>query len=279
MPVADTDPETAIPDTFQIVPGTQFTFVAAGARLRAPQVQHAVPARARPRTCRLNLPRNLASTASGAVVTGDGVNLDKLGDDTEATNWASLDGVAGKQVTVDLAGDRAAAGEPGQRQRAAAPARSPATSTPGRRTGSARCGRSRSSPATRPSPTAPATPATAGCSPARRTRSRAGRSGRSASQLNLRTFTLHADPGDAPAASRVLASQCTGNPRYAGEQDADPARRDRLRDGQPVRARRSGSRSSRRSPGSGLDQVIDEAVHAESPTTTAAGSSAGPTAA
>ena len=37
-------------------------------------------------------------------MTGDGVNLDAIADDTEATDWASLDGVAGKQVTVDLAG-------------------------------------------------------------------------------------------------------------------------------------------------------------------------------
>src|SRR5439155_1815930 len=55
---------------------------------------------------RLNLPRNLASTASGAVITGDGINLDKIGDDTEATDWASLDGVAGRTITVDLPGDR-----------------------------------------------------------------------------------------------------------------------------------------------------------------------------
>lgn len=50
------------------------------------------------------VPRNLASTAAGATVTGDGVNLDAIADDTEATDWASLDGVAGKQVTIDLAG-------------------------------------------------------------------------------------------------------------------------------------------------------------------------------
>ena len=54
---------------------------------------------------RLDLPRNAASTASGAVVSGDGVNLDKIADETEATDWASLDGVAGKKVTIDLAGD------------------------------------------------------------------------------------------------------------------------------------------------------------------------------
>src|SRR5262249_25059456 len=54
---------------------------------------------------RLDLPTNLASASAGATVSGDGVNLGKLVDDSEATDWASLDGVAGKQVTVDLAGD------------------------------------------------------------------------------------------------------------------------------------------------------------------------------
>src|SRR6185369_8335742 len=54
----------------------------------------------------LNLPRNVASTASGATVSGDGVNLNQVADDTEATDWASLDGVGGRAITVDLAGDR-----------------------------------------------------------------------------------------------------------------------------------------------------------------------------
>ena len=36
-------------------------------------------------------------------MTGDGINLGALIDDTEATNWASLGvAVAGKQVTVRL---------------------------------------------------------------------------------------------------------------------------------------------------------------------------------
>jgi extracellular elastinolytic metalloproteinase len=56
---------------------------------------------------RLDLPQNLAASANGATVSGDGVNLAKLVDETEATDWASLDGVAGKQVTVDLAGNGA----------------------------------------------------------------------------------------------------------------------------------------------------------------------------
>ena len=33
---------------------------------------------------------NLASAATGATATGDGINLGQLIDDTEATNWASL---------------------------------------------------------------------------------------------------------------------------------------------------------------------------------------------
>ena len=43
-----------------------------------------------------------------------------------------------------------------------------------------------------------------------------------APQLNLRTF--HFNPVAATHLRlRVLASQCTGNPQYAGEQDNDPA--------------------------------------------------------
>ena len=51
----------------------------------------------------VEMPANLASAATGATATGDGINLGKLIDDTEATNWASLESaVAGKQVTVRL---------------------------------------------------------------------------------------------------------------------------------------------------------------------------------
>ena len=43
-----------------------------------------------------------------------------------------------------------------------------------------------------------------------------------APQLNLRTF--HFNPTKATHVRiQVLTSQCTGNPRYAGEQDNDPA--------------------------------------------------------
>jgi extracellular elastinolytic metalloproteinase len=52
----------------------------------------------------VNMDRNLASGSNGATATGNGTNLDKLIDDTESTNWASLSSppIAGKQVTVEL---------------------------------------------------------------------------------------------------------------------------------------------------------------------------------
>ena len=41
------------------------------------------------------------------------------------------------------------------------------------------------------------------------------------SQLNLRTFIIHPTLAT-HLRIKVLTSQCTGNPEYAGEQDADP---------------------------------------------------------
>ena len=100
MPVADTDPATPLPDTVELVPGT-YDLLAVPARASGTSGSAWSP---RPvRTLHVDLrSRNLASTASGATVTGDGVNLDRVVDDTEATNWASLDGVAGRQLTVEL---------------------------------------------------------------------------------------------------------------------------------------------------------------------------------
>ncbi len=105
MPVADTDPATALPDTFEITPG-DYSFVAAGNGFGSARFDLQV--RSGPRTLPLVLLRNVASASSGATAAGDGVNLDKLIDDTEATNWASVGSpVAGKTVTVDLAGTSA----------------------------------------------------------------------------------------------------------------------------------------------------------------------------
>ena len=101
MPVADQDPSTSTDDTFEIVPGT-YDFIARADGYGAKRFT----ATFRPGQVRdlpVNLARNVASLHNGATATGDGVNLDKLIDDTEATNWASREGaVQGKQVTVEL---------------------------------------------------------------------------------------------------------------------------------------------------------------------------------
>jgi extracellular elastinolytic metalloproteinase len=220
VPVADTDPETAIPDTFQVVPGVPFSFVANGPGLGSHKFSTLfLPGRAQ--DLRLNLPRNLASSTSGAVITGDGINLDKLGDDTEATDWASLNGVAGKQITIDLAGDRpelvntvnvsalvrpAVAGDadPGAQNRFTGlrsfvlQACDATVADCGQDAGYRQVFRS-----------APDAFPGAAFRP-------------TASQLNLRTF--HFNPTLATHLRiQVLASQCTGGPLYAGEQDNDPA--------------------------------------------------------
>jgi extracellular elastinolytic metalloproteinase len=106
-PIADTDPATPLDDTFQIVPGT-YDFVTrargygitrSSLSLRAGQVRD-IP---------VFLRHNLASSANGATASGDGVNHDKLIDDTEATNWAFLGNdpaveneAIGTEVTVRL---------------------------------------------------------------------------------------------------------------------------------------------------------------------------------
>jgi extracellular elastinolytic metalloproteinase len=218
-PVADTDPATALPDTFQILPDTRFQFTVTGAGWGS-QKFTATFAAGKSQDLRLDLPSNLASSALGAVASGDGVNLGKLIDETEATDWASLDGVAGRQVTVDLAGDKP---EMVKQVNVSALLRPAITgdvdSGPQNRFSALRsfailacnaetsdCGQDASYTQVYRSPD-DAFPG--------------GAFRPFASQLNLRTFTIH------PALAthlriQVLTSQCTGNPQYAGEQDDDP---------------------------------------------------------
>ncbi|MDG4823217.1 M36 family metallopeptidase [Asanoa sp. WMMD1127] len=104
VPVADTDAATPLGAEVRLVPGAyEFVAQAPGRGL----------VRIGPITVRAGqtvpLPvimlQNVASAAAGATATGDGVNQARLIDDDEATNWASLNSpIAGKQVTVDLAG-------------------------------------------------------------------------------------------------------------------------------------------------------------------------------
>jgi extracellular elastinolytic metalloproteinase len=102
-PIADTDPATAVGDRFRTVPGTvEFLVRADGFGMARVDASFAA---GEVRNLAVQLGPNLASVNNGAVATGDGTNLSKLIDDTEETNWASLNApVQGRQVTVRLAG-------------------------------------------------------------------------------------------------------------------------------------------------------------------------------
>jgi extracellular elastinolytic metalloproteinase len=100
-PVADTDAATPLGASLAMVAGTYELLAQApgygmtriSVELKPGMVKH----------LQVNMARNLASSANGASASGDGINLDKLIDDTESTNWASLASpIAGKQVTVRL---------------------------------------------------------------------------------------------------------------------------------------------------------------------------------
>jgi hypothetical protein len=220
-PVADTDPDTELDDTVALVPGT-YDFIARadgyGARRFSARVSTG-----RSGDLTVHLSRNLASVHNGAAATGDGVNLDRLIDDTEETNWAALGApVRGRRVTVRLdpservhqvgrvnvsamlrppiEGDA----DPGGQNRFTALRRFEIlTCTAGQRGDCSSDAQFRSVhrsppdafPAVRPRPRAP--------------------------DLVLRSF-------DIPRSSathvqlRVLENQCTGTPGYRGDQDDDP---------------------------------------------------------
>ncbi|XRQ04487.1 M36 family metallopeptidase, partial [Actinomadura welshii] len=220
VPVADTDPATPLGATFDITPG-RYSFVAVG-----PGVGHK-KFTATIRTSRRSLPvvmhRNLAASANGAAAAGDGGSHEALLDETEATNWQSVEApVAGRQVTVDLAGDRPVKvgrvqvsamlrpgmagdpeGEDSVQNRFTALRAFRLLACDSSRADCADDGSYRTVytsprdafPADRPRPTAP--------------------------DINLRSFNLR-DVRATHLRLQVVSSQCTGAPAYAGEQDNDP---------------------------------------------------------
>src|SRR5690606_41684462 len=104
VPVADTDPATPLGDAFDITPG-RYSFVAVGPGLGHKKFTATIGAGQR--SLPVTMHPNLAAAANGATATGDGGSHEALLDETEATNWLSAEGpVKGRQVTVDLAGDR-----------------------------------------------------------------------------------------------------------------------------------------------------------------------------
>ncbi|MEV6928944.1 M36 family metallopeptidase [Dactylosporangium sp. NPDC051485] len=219
-PVADTDPSTPLPDTFQILPNTEFHFVVNGKGWGSQKFTATFkPGK---QDLKLKLPQNVASSALGAVATGDGVNLPKINDETEATNWASVNGVAGKQVTIDLAGDKPVNVQSLNISALLRPALKGDVDSP-------TANQNRFS-ALRSFAVLTCDATKADCSQdssykeAYRSNDDAFPGGAwrpVAPQLNLRTFDIHPTLATHVRVV-VLSSQCTGNPFYAGEQDNDP---------------------------------------------------------
>jgi hypothetical protein len=219
VPIADTDPATPTPDTFQIVPSKNFHFVANGAGFGNQPLTRTF----QPGTVvdwKIDLARNLASTTSGATASGDGVNLARINDDTEATDWASLTGVAGRTVTVDLAGDQP---QTVASVNVSAMLRPAITGDPDpggqNRFSALRSFIIQACNATLADCSQDSSYATVYTSAPNAFPGGAFRP--VAPQLNLRTFPI--TPVQATHLRIVVvASQCTGGPLYAGEQDNDP---------------------------------------------------------
>jgi extracellular elastinolytic metalloproteinase len=223
VPVADIDSGTTPPASLAMVPGT-YEFVA-----RAPghgfvrvgpvtvsageQVELTVP-----------MPTNLASGAAGAAATGDGINIARLIDDNEATNWASLAApVAGKGVNVDLAGGQHLV----TRVQVSAMLRpeivgDPDTGVQNRFTALRQfrvlaCDATGEVDCTDPADFSAVFTSAADAFPSDAPRPRAP-------DLILQSFDIP-DVNATHLRLEVVTSQCTGGPDFAGEQDADPRAR------------------------------------------------------
>ncbi len=231
-PIADTDPGTALDDTFKLAPGT-YDVLARGNGfgatrrtliVRAGQLRDYAPA----------MRENLASKTNGATATGDGVNRDALIDDTESTDWASLNSaVADKQVTVRL--DPSTRAVTFRRIQVSALLRTRVPSDPGGDTAA----QNRFTALRQFEILACTVTGTVDCSqdaqfhsvftsPADAFPSVAPRP--RAPELLLRSFTVP-DTRASYVRLRVLTNQCTGQPAYQGDQDDDPGNVTDCRDG------------------------------------------------
>ncbi|NUT38398.1 MAG: peptidase M36 [Thermoactinospora sp.] len=221
VPIADTDPATDLPATFQMTPG-HYTFVAVAPGFGHRRLDLTVR-RGQTRDVPVGMTRNHAASTRGATATGDGVNHAARIDETEATNWASLTApVAGRSITVDLAGDAAVQV---RRVQVSAMLRTANPADPADPAGQNRFSALRSFEVL-------ACDASSGkdCGNlANYRRIYVSRSNAfSASLPRPRGADLIIKSFDVPRtkathlALRTLTSQCTGNPLYLGEQDLDP---------------------------------------------------------
>jgi hypothetical protein len=222
-PIADTDPATALDATFGLVPGTYRLLARANGYGAMRLTTTAMAGQSLALAVPMSL--NLASSTNGATATGNGINLARLIDDTEATNWASLGSpVAGKQVTVRLAPSQGPHAI--DRVQVSAMLRPTLANDPGGDTG----GQSRYSALRQFQILACHARGRVNCSqdgdfrlvftsPSDAFPSVAPRP--RAPELIMRSFALPQTTAT-HVRLRVLTNQCTGTPDYAGEQDADP---------------------------------------------------------
>ncbi|PRY33297.1 M36 family metallopeptidase [Pseudosporangium ferrugineum] len=215
VPIADTDPSTALPETVTLAPGT-YRFLAIGAGFGHKRFTQTLYPGV---TGQIGvvMPANLASPASGATITGDGTNPARLTDEAEGTVWTatSTGGVAGRQVTVDL--PSTAAKLVSRVQLSAFPGAGAATSvmySTVRQFEILTC-----NAATGADCATDAGFKVAYTSPANAFDT--GQFRPKVPNLILKSFPVRPTLAT-HVRLRILTNQCTGNPLYAGEQDNDP---------------------------------------------------------
>ena len=220
VPIADTAAGTTLPNTVALVPGT-YEFVARAAGRGLVRTGPVAVSAGQNLDLAVTMSTNLASAAAGATATGDGVNIARLIDDNEATNWASGGApVAGRGVVVDLAGGQ----HPVTRVQVSAMLRPAITGDPdpgGQNRFSAlrqfrvlACNAVGTVDCTDAADYTLAFTSPADAFPSVAPRPRAP-------ELILRSFDIP-DTNATHLRFEVVTNQCTGGPDYAGEQDADP---------------------------------------------------------
>jgi hypothetical protein len=227
-PIADTDPATTgvnLDEKASFVPG-RYELVVRAAGYGHMRVRRDLKAGST--NLSVEMQPNWASAAQGATASGDGVRHADLIDDTEATNWertGAVPDVRGSQVTVDLGGSSV---HPVARVQVSAmltPGQSRFTAV--RQFEIQTC----LAAATNANCTLPGGWTTRLTSPAD---AFPGVPPRPASpDLLIRSFSLGATVQASHVRIVVLTNQCTGNPAFQGEQDADPLNGTDCRQGSP----------------------------------------------
>jgi extracellular elastinolytic metalloproteinase len=220
VPVADTAAGTTLPNTVALVPGT-YEFVARGPGRGLVRTGPVTVSAGQQLNLAVTMPTNLASATAGATATGDGVNIARLIDDDEATNWLSSGApVAGRGVVVDLAGDQQSVGSVQLSAMLRPQIPTDTDPDPQNRFSALRQFRVLACNAVGPVDCSDAADYTlAFTSPADAFPSVAPRP--RAPELILRSFDIP-DTTATHLRFEVVTNQCTGGPDYAGEQDADP---------------------------------------------------------